>query len=118
MSATPESVNGQLFYPMLTRAGSTSSRHDVPPEQDREYSLHNNPTCDSHGGPRSFPQRRHACGLLALWSLTLSPTTSAPSDWIYTPRSFALHHEPSNTIDSYSIRIFCSTVMVFSVRTL
>jgi hypothetical protein len=86
-----------------------------PFEQDRVRPLYHNPPGDSNGGLGPFPQRRdsHAdCWLCGVQHFHYNIRTK--SDWIYTPTVFRHYTmNQSNTIDSYSIRSCCSTVMVF-----
>ncbi len=105
----PESINGQLFYPMLTRAGSTTSGVDTMYRLNKIESVlftTTLPVTPTEVLDLSLNDvtRMRIVGSVEFNTFTYNIRTKA--DWIYTPTVFRHYTmNQSNTIDSYSIRI-------------
>lgn len=105
----PESINGQLFYPMLTHAGSTTSGVDTMYRLNKIESVlftTTLPVTQTEVLDLSLNDvtRMRIVGSVEFNSFSYNIRTKA--DWIYTPTVFRHYTmNQSNTIDSYSIRI-------------
>lgn len=109
MSATPESVNGQLFYPALLRAGSTTAEVDTMYRLNQIQSviftttLPVTPT-EVLDLELNDVTRMRVVGSVEFNTFTYNIRTK--SDWLYVPTVFRHYTlNQSETITNYSIRV-------------
>lgn len=109
MSATPESVNGQLFYPMIPRAGSTTSEVDTMFRLNQIQSVLFTTTLNVTPTEVLDLELNDVTKMRIVGSVEFNAFTyniRTKSDWVYTPTVF--RHYTMNqdgTVSNYSIRV-------------